>query len=468
MGKFPKSIPYIIGNEAAERFSFYGMKAILTLYLIQGFTFSEALANEKTHLFVALAYLFSIVGGTLADWFWGKYKTILYLSLIYCAGHLCLALFDKNLDGFMFGLLLIVIGSGGIKPCVSANVGDQFDKTNQHLISKVFSLFYFSINLGAFVSSLLIPVILVRYGPALAFGIPGILMGIATILFWLGRNKYVKVPPTGFKKENFLAISFYALANFKKKKSSQSLLDIALNKYSIESVENIKSVWRVLIIFAFIPVFWALYDQNGSEWVIQASQMDLSFMGKTWLPAQIQAINPILILTFIPLFSFVIYPGIEKLGIKVTSFRKIGAGLILTAISFIIIAGIQEKIDHGQTPNIAWQLLAYTIITAAEILISITGLEFAYTQAPKSMKSTLMAFWLLTIFVGNIFVSQINSSKENHGFFSTLTGADYYWFFFWLMIGFIIIYLFVAKTFKETPSQNFIKDDLNKIEDHVY
>lgn len=449
MGKFPKSIPYIIGNEAAERFSFYGMKAILTVYLIQGFSFSEAHANEKTHLFVALAYLFSIVGGTLADWFLGKYKTILYLSLVYCIGHLCLAVFDTNLNGFMFGLLLIVVGAGGIKPCVSANVGDQFDKTNQHLISKVFDIFYFSINFGAFVSSLLIPVMLEKYGPSVAFGLPGLLMGIATLIFWSGRNNYVKVPPSGFKKENFLAISLYALVNLKDRKRGQALLDVALNTYSKESVENIKAVWRVLGIFAFIPVFWALYDQNGSEWVIQASRMDLDFMGHTWLPAQIQAINPILILAFIPLFSLVIYPGITKLGIRVTPFRKIGAGLILTAVSFVIIALIQEKIDKGQSPNIVWQLLAYAIITAAEILISITGLEFAYTQAPRSMKSTLMAFWLSTVFIGNIFVSQINSSKENNGFFSTFAGADYYWFFFWLMIGFILLYLFVANTFKE-------------------
>jgi POT family proton-dependent oligopeptide transporter len=447
--RYPKSIPFIIGNEVAERFSFYGMKAILTVYLIQGFAFSAAQANEKTHLFIALAYFFSIIGGTLADYYLGKYKTILYLSLVYCAGHCCLAIFDSNLDGFLFGLLLIVIGAGGIKPCVSANVGDQFDASNGALLGSVFSIFYFSVNLGAFVSTLFVPLLLKHYGPAVAFGVPGVLMGIATLLFWSGRKTYVRVPPSGFNKENFLAVSAYAMFNLHKKQKGQHFLDIGLNKFSQEAVENVKAVWRVLVIFSFIPVFWALYDQNGSEWVIQAASMDLHFMGHTWLPEQIQALNPVLILVFIPLFSLIIYPAFEKMGIRVTSFRKIGAGLLLTACSFIVIALIQEQIDRGAHPGIGWQLLAYLIITAAEILISITGLEFAYTQAPKAMKSTLMSFWLLTVFTGNIFVAFLNSNKAQNGFLSSLKGAAYYCFFFWLMVAFLVLYLIVSGRFRE-------------------
>lgn len=425
------------------------MKAILTVYLMQGFYFSEDAANEKTHLFVALTYLLGIFGGLLADWFWGKYKTIIWLSLVYCAGHLFLAVFDTQVNGFMFGLLLIAIGAGGIKPCVSANVGDQFDKTNEHLIGKVFDIFYFSINLGSVVSTLYIPELLERYGPSVAFGVPGILMGLATLVFWLGRKKYKQVPPSGYKGENFMAVNLYALFHIGRKKKGENLLDVAKEKYATEVVEDMKAVWRIIAIFSFIPIFWALYDQNGSEWVIQAKRMDREFLGHVWLPAQIQTINPILILAFIPLFSYIIYPGIERLGIKVTPFRKIGAGLLLTAISFIFIALIQEKIDQGQTPNIVWQLTAYTIITMAEILISITGLEFAYTQAPKSMKSTIMSLWLFTVFAGNIFVSLINGNKANKGFFSTLTGAGYYWFFFWLMIVFFVLYLMVSRNFKE-------------------
>ena len=141
--KLPKSIPFIVGNEAAERFSFYGMKAILTTFLVAQFynpdhnpslqVQAEAKANEITHLFNTLVYFLPIAGALIADWFWGKYKTIIYLSLVYCCGHLFLSLFENNYPGFLSGLLLIAIGAGGIKPCVSANVGDQLQLKDQNL-----------------------------------------------------------------------------------------------------------------------------------------------------------------------------------------------------------------------------------------------------------------------------------------------------------------------------------------------
>lgn len=454
--QFPKAIPYIVGNEAAERFSFYGMKALLTTFLVRQFFNPEgnvelsieanARANEVTHLFITLAYFTPVLGAFLADWFWGKYKTILYISLFYCAGHACLAVFEHSFNGFMAGLLLIAIGAGGIKPCVSANVGDQFDKTNEHLISKAFSIFYFSINFGAFFSTLLTPLLMAYYGAAVAFGVPGILMAIATFIFWLGRKKYINVPPSGFPKANFLSINFYALSKIRKTSPGQSVFDACSDKFSKKSIEGIKAVWRVLAIFAFIPIFWAMYDQNGSEWVLQAAHplMDKNFMGIEWLPEQVQAINPILILLLIPLFSFIIFPQIEKLGIKITPLRKIGVGLIITALSFFIIAFIQSRLDNGQTVNISWQLLAYFVITIAEILISITGLEYAYTQAPPAMKSTIMAFYWLTVSLGNYFVSFINGNIASGGFFAQFTGAAYYWLFSGIIIAVFFVFVFVS------------------------
>lgn len=440
--KMPVGIPYIVGNEAAERFSFYGMKAILTTFLVSQFfnptndpalqQTAEAQANEQTHFFISMAYLMPLVGGYLADRYWGKYQTILYVSLIYCAGHACLAFFDDSLAGFTLGLLLIAMGAGGIKPCVSANVGDQFDETNQHLIPKAFSIFYWSINFGAFFSQMIIPAI---YGgkvenASLAFGIPGILMGLATIIFFAGRNNYRRVPPTGANPENFLAISLYALSNQGSENKGDSFLDVAKNKFTAAAVDGVKSVWKVLAVFAFIPVFWALYDQNGSEWVLQAQKLDLTvpFFNFTFLAEQVQSVNAILILVFTPLFGFWLYPMLEKRGIAVTAVRKLAAGMLLTVFAFLIIAWLQTQIDAGLKPNVSWQILAYAILTAGEILVSITGLEYAYSQAPISMKSTLMSFWLLTVATGNLLVSKINNNIEHGGILkSMLTGANYYW-----------------------------------------
>lgn len=467
---YPKSVPYIVANEAAERFSFYGMRSILPTFLVAQFfnptlnpalqTVAEAQSNEATHFFVSLAYTMPLLGAILADWFFGKYKVILYLSIVYCIGHLFLALFDTNLEWFRYGLLMIAMGAGGIKSCTSANVGDQFNKSNEHLMSKVYGWFYFSINAGSVISTLLIPWTYNAFGASWAFGVPGILMAIATIIFVAGRKKYVKLPPAGINKENFVSISLYALFNASKKQPGESLLDVSKRKYNPEKVEGIKAVWRVMSVFAFIPIFWAMWDQNLSEWVLQATKLDRHLFGYEFLPEQIQTVNPIFLLLFIPLFTYWVYPFFDKLGLQTTPLRRIGAGLILTALSFVIIAILQTWVDAGEHPSVWWQIFAYIILSAGEVLVSITGLEYAYTQAPKSMKSTMTAIWLLTVALGNLFTAFVNNSISNKGFFAQLEGASYYWFFVGLITAFIIVYLFVSPRLKE---RSYITDPDNDI-----
>jgi POT family proton-dependent oligopeptide transporter len=461
--KYPRSIPYIIGNEAAERFSFYGMRSILATFLVAQFfnptlnpalqTVAEAKANESTHFFVTLAYTLPFVGGLVADWFTGKYKIILYISIVYCFGHLCLAVFDSNFNGFIGGLVLIAIGAGGIKSCVSANVGDQFDKSNQELLSKVYGWFYFSINAGSVISTILIPWVYANYGAKWAFGIPGLLMALATIIFFSGRKKYVRVPPGGINKNNFVFISGYALFNIGKKQKGQSLLDVAKEKFNPEKVEGVKAVYRVMAVFIFAPIFWAMWDQNLSEWVLQAEKLDrhinLGFTSFTVLAGQVQTANPIFLLSFIPIFTYFVYPYLDKIGIKATPLRRIGAGLALTALSFVIVALVQQQVDAGGHPSVWWQILAYVVLSAAEVLVSITGLEYAYTQAPKSMKGTMSAIWLLTVAAGNLFDALVNGNISKGGFFSRFVGADFYWLFVGICTVFLVVYLFISPRLKE-------------------
>jgi len=240
--RMPPGIPYIVGNEEAERFSFYGMKAILTVFMTEHLlgrngelaVMSAEDAKFYVHSFVVASYLFPLIGAILADWVFGKYRTILWLSIIYCLGHLSLAL-DETRLGLGLGLSLIAIGTGAIKPCVSAHVGDQFGAANRHLLSRVFGWFYLAINLGALASTLLTPILLdpasfqsifgglveplaglgIRPGPGLAFGVPGVLMALATVVFWLGRNSFIHVPPRGkaFLREAFSGEGLQALVS---------------------------------------------------------------------------------------------------------------------------------------------------------------------------------------------------------------------------------------------------------------
>lgn len=389
--EMPKGIPYIIGNEAAERFSFYGMKGILTIFMTKylflmgdeaGTPIERAEAIARYHDFTSLVYLTPVLGAFLADTVLGKYRTILSLSLVYCLGHLALAFMGSagmSAENWMLsGLFLIALGSGGIKPCVSAHVGDQFGQSNGHLLTKVFGWFYISINVGAAASTLVTPLLLEWYGPHWAFGVPGALMAVATLLFWMGRKVFIHIPPRGkdFVRETF-------------------------------SVEGMVTIARLFVIFAFVAVFWALFDQTGSSWVLQAEDLDRNWLGIHWLSSQIQAVNPVMIVTLVPLFTYVIYPAIDKV-FPLTPLRKISIGLFVMVPGFAIVAMLQTWIDSGQTPSIAWQLFAYAVLTASEVMVSITCLEFAYTQAPVSMKSVVMAVFLFSVSLGNYFTAGVN------------------------------------------------------------
>jgi len=509
----PGGIPFIIGNEAAERFSFYGMKVILAVFMTQYLVnasgeaayLTEAQAREYVAWFVASAYFFPVLGAILSDAILGKYRTIMLLSIVYCIGHAALAMIDMpsaflqatlNPKGWLIaGLFLVALGSGGIKPCVSAHVGDQFGKANSHLLARVFGWFYFSINFGAFFSTLLTPWLLKHHGPGWAFGVPGILMGLATLVFWLGRHRYIHIPPkgVGFVREVF-------------------------------SREGLGAMAGLLSIYAFVAVFWSLYDQSGGAWVLQAGQMDRNFLGIDWLESQIQAINPLLILCYIPLFAYVIYPIAGKV-VKLTPLRKIGAGFFLCVVAFGISSLAQQKIDAAQAafsgqvapmvanasidfpktietlraaernapaqtletmlkeprtgdeawqakavetvarggvaiasdgsrieanwPSIGWQILAFIVLTAAEVLVSVTCLEFSYTQAPKKMKSFVMSLYLLSVSAGNVLTALVNRFTQDEAGNSLLPGASYYWFFTTLMLGAAVVYIVVSLFYRE-------------------
>jgi proton-dependent oligopeptide transporter, POT family len=414
--RFPPQIRYIIGNEAAERFSFYGMRNILTVFLVDYLLTRHAgnrgdQAQAVFHTFVMGVYLFPLLGGLIADWWWGKYRTVLWLSLLYVAGHACLALFEDSERGFYTGLFLIALGSGGIKPCVSAFVGDQFTVSNRSLVPKVFGWFYWSVNLGSFFASATMPKVLEHLGPRVAFAIPGVLMAVATLIFWAGRKLYVRVPPHEPDRHAFVFVLLSGLLG----KAEGGFWQRARARHPPEAVDGARAVLGVASIFAPIPLFWACFDQKASLWVLQARNLDLRVGSLTLAPSQLQAVNPLLVLLLVPLVTYGLYPWLERRGIRFTPLRRIVSGLVLTATSFLGVALIQNALESGARPSVLWQVGPYVVLTVSEILVSITGLEFAYTQAPIRMKGSIMSLWLLTTFAGNFVVVLVKKFGLVHG-----------------------------------------------------
>ena len=437
--RMPKGIPYIVGNEAAERFSYYGMKAILFTFMTQYMvdstgakdTVTPTVAQEWIHTFGSGVYFFPIIGAFVSDIFWGKYKTIIILSILYCCGHIALAL-DETQTGLLLGLTMIAIGSGGIKPCVSAHVGDQFTKTNAHLVEKVFYYFYFAINVGAAIAQIFTRILLDEVGPWLAFGLPGGLMILATIVFWFGRTKFIAVPPKGWTQY----------------------------KREVFSKEGIDVIKKLLFLFSFVTVFWSLFDQTASSIIKQATSplvdKSLFIFDLEIKPDQVQAANPIMVLILIPLFSIFIYPWIDKNIIKLTPLVKVNIGMFIAALSFLIIVFIQIWIDNNQSVSIYWQFLAYLILTMAEIMVSITLLEFSYTQAPFAMKSLVMGINLLAVSGGNLITALFNKFIQDENGNSIISDVTYFAFFSGLMLVAALGFIYVVKNYKE---KTYIHDE---------
>ncbi len=444
--RYPPQIKFIIGNEGCERFSFYGMRAILVVYMVQWLAMPAHEAKAAYHLFMMACYVTPLAGGWLADRFWGRYKVIFWLSLGYVAGHATLALWETRW-GLAAGLALIALGSGGIKPCVSAYVGDQFRPDQRRLVERVFALFYWMINMGSFSAKLVIPLLLRWKGPSLAFAVPGVLMVVALAVFWSGRRLYVNAPPTGPNPHSFLRV----LASAARRPAAaaaaaNSWLDRARADHPAEAVDGARAVLRVAGVFAATLAFWALFDQQGSSWILQAQRMDGTLWGGVRLEAsQIPALNPLLVLLGIPFFQRVVFPGLEALGVRATPLGKMTAGMFLATSSFVAAGLLEQALLGGARPHVAWQLPQYLLVTSAEILVSVTALEFAYTQAPKTLKSTMMSIWFLSSALGNLLtatVSQVNRFQ----------GPSFFWFFAALMLGAAVLFALVARAYRPVAS----------------
>ena len=465
--KMPSSLPYIVANEFAERFCFYGINAILVAYMIDFLKFGDAKAATWQALFKSGAYFFPLLGAMVSDIFLAKFRTIISFSMVYVTGCFVIALGGANETMLVLGMFLVAFGTGGIKPCVSTNVGDQFTSANAHLIERAFSYFYIAINAGSSISIYFCPELLASpdYGPQWAFGVPGAMMALATLAFWMGRKKFAIVP-AAMQKPGMALVAFFAVffavlaftgfvfmlsresavmkpfailvatftllgtlalvATLFLKTGLKQALPPELRAWLERSLtgEGLSIVGKLLGLYVFIAFFWSLWDQsNGNSWTIQAQSalMDkhlfgflggipalTGLAGYEMLPSQVQVVNGLFILILVPIFTFGVYPLLGKF-FTVTPLRKIGIGFFFTASSFLIVAWIEQRIQTGHSVTMWWQISAYAVLTASEVLVSITALEYSYKQAPLYMKSFIMSLFLLSTSVGNAFTAAVNT-----------------------------------------------------------
>uniref|UniRef100_A0A673JY57 Solute carrier family 15 member 2-like n=1 Tax=Sinocyclocheilus rhinocerous TaxID=307959 RepID=A0A673JY57_9TELE len=480
---YPVSIAFIVVNEFCERFSYYGMKAVLTLYFIHYLHWDKNLSTAVYHAFSSLCYFTPVLGALIADSWLGKFKTVIYLSIVYVIGHVVKSVGaipdvgDSTVHVVlsMLGLVLIAFGTGGIKPCVAAFGGDQFDEEHTEERRKFFSIFYMSINAGSVLSTIVTPILrgdVKCFGGdcyALAFGVPAALMVIALVVFIAGSGLYKKSPPEGNVLVCVCKCIGFAIRNrwknSKKSPKRSHWLEWAEEKYPKRLIQEIQMVFRVLVLYIPLPMFWALFDQQVKGYIQLISFVfsNHSNYGRS-ISLKGPMLNALLILVFIPIFDMGIYPliGLLLFCLRIFNFCRfinthteninitVGTDEFYAAANYGISQNIsvprgeyngvvcetnsdQYHIDLGlldfgafytvilskesngltlkkmediqaNDVHIAWQVPQYVFITAGEVMFSITGLEFSYSQAPASMKSVLQAGWLMTVAFGNVIV----------------------------------------------------------------
>uniref|UniRef100_A0A8B9WNH3 Solute carrier family 15 member 2 n=1 Tax=Bos mutus grunniens TaxID=30521 RepID=A0A8B9WNH3_BOSMU len=371
---YPLSIVFIVVNEFCERFSYYGMKAVLTLYFLYFLHWSENTSTSVYHAFSSLCYFTPILGAAIADSWLGKFKVL-----------------------SMVGLSLIALGTGGIKPCVAAFGGDQFEEKHAEERTRYFSVFYLSINAGSLISTFVTPMLrgdVQCFGKdcyALAFGVPGLLMLIALVVFAMGSKLYRKSPPEGNILNQVVKCIWFAISSRFKNHSGDNpkrehWLDWAAEKYPKQLIMDVKALTRVLFLYIPLPMFWALLDQQGSRWTLQATRMNGNLF--VLQPDQIQVLSPFLIVIFIPLFDLVIYRLVSKCGINFTSLRKMAVGMILACLGFAVAAAVEIKINEMATcqPNSQEIFLQVLNLADDEITVTVQG-DKNNTLLAESIKS---------------------------------------------------------------------------------
>ncbi|KAA0716135.1 Solute carrier family 15 member 1 [Triplophysa tibetana] len=404
---YPISIFFIVVNEFCERFSYYGMRAVLVLYFRYFLRWDDDLATSIYHAFVALCYLTPILGAIIADSWLGKFKTIIYLSIVYAVGQVTMAvstvhdITDTNRDGTpdnltlhvalsMLGLILIALGTGGIKPCVAAFGGDQFQEHQSRQLNTFFSVFYLCINAGSLLSTLITPVLRAQecgiYSQQkcypLAFGVPAALMVVSLVVFIAGSGMYVKTAPEGNIIWSVCQCIGFAIKNRFRHRSSSfpkrgHWMDWADEKYDKLLIAQIKMVLKVLFLYIPLPMFWTLFDQKGSRWTLQATTMSGDFGAFVLQPDQMQTVNPILILTLVPIMDRIVFPLIKKCGLNFSPLKRMTVGMLFAAMAFVAAALVQLEIDKTlpNFPSSSESQLKVVNMGSRSLTVTITNIE---------------------------------------------------------------------------------------------
>jgi POT family proton-dependent oligopeptide transporter len=403
----PRGLYVLFFTEMWERFSYYGNRAILSLFMIKALLYDNSTTSSIYGYYTGFVYLTALFGGYVADRYWGNRKSIFIGGTLMALGQFSLAICGQLYSNkgiaevfFLGGLFLLIIGNGFFKPNISSMVGTLYPENEIHRRDSAFTIFYMGINVGAFLG----PLICGGLGDTgnagdfkwgfLAAGI-GMLLGLVNL--YLKKDKYL-VTPDG---------------------KSVGLVPEKINKKSVDYVKDAplttiekQRIAVIFIISFFVIFFWAAYEQAGVSLTFFAESQTnrvIGWLGNYSVPASFfQSINPVVIFIFAPLFAW-LWTKLGNKGREPSSPLKMSVGLMVLAIGYVVMAIGGSIAQTGVKVSPMWLVLAYSFHTFGELCLSPIGLSVVTKLSPAKFMSLLMGVWFLANAAANWLAGQLST-----------------------------------------------------------
>ena len=481
----PKGLYMLFFAEMWERFSYYGMRALLIFYLTQHWLYSDGKSNLIYGAYTSLVYITPVLGGYLADRYLGQRKAVLFGGILLALGHLFMAVegndgitdplikqADPAINIFWLALALIIVGSGFLKANISVMVGQLYNLTDTRRDS-AYTIFYMGINAGAAFGVILAGYLGQTLGWAYGFGLAGIGMLAGLVVFVLGKKVLngagePPVPITKSKELSLYGVGFAAVAVMwaliQYQDVIQTLLIISglallgwvlFNAFKLDK-EPRERIFAILFLIALNPLFWGLFEQAGGSLNLYTDR----FVAIGDVPASIfQSINSIYIILFAPLFA-TLWQWLGRRGLEPSAPAKFALALFQVGLGFLVFVWGANSVGADVKTAVIFVFLIYLLHTTGELCLSPVGLSAMNRLAPAYMASLIMGAWFYMTAVGNFVAGKIGEATGGHdGEMTKAATLGIYNQIGWVAIGVSVVVLALSPFVKKWMHLDTLRDD---------
>ena len=474
----PRGLIILFLTEMWERFSYYGMRALLIFYLTQHWLFNDSASNIVYGAYVSLVYITPVLGGWLADRYLGQRKAVAFGAVLLTFGHFLMAFEgtggqnDPTINIFWLALSFIIVGSGFLKANISVIVGQLYPRTDVRR-DGAYTIFYMGINVGAAIGTIIAGYLGITLGWGYGFGAAGIGMLLGLIVFVLGRPLLLGQgePPELLGKSReyllygvglvavavmWLLIQYQSLVGGLMLLSGAALLAYVLVEAFKLEKEPRERMFAILFLIALQPLFWGLFEQAGGSLNLFTDR----YIDLGGVPAPIfQSINPIYIILLAPLFAW-LWTFLGRRGLEPSTPAKFGLGLIQLGFGFLVLVWGAASVEPEALVPVIFLFGIYFFHTTGELCLSPVGLSAMNRLAPRHLASLIMGAWFFATAGGNYVAGMIGAATGGEDGAMTRAGTmDVYWKIGLVAIGVGIVVILISRLVKKLMHLDSLADD---------